>query len=77
VVAKIGFISVHTVELLLQKVEAIGVDQTLAGRLFGYGTLELVGTGGTAEAFARVRRPDALRDAVVRQLPASPVARAR
>ncbi len=77
VMIKVGLLSVHTVELLNPKVEAIGVDQTLAGRLLGYGTLRITGTGGTVEAFPRVARPDALRDAVMGQVGASPVARAR
>src|SRR5438093_580118 len=77
VMIKVGLLSVHTVELLNPKVEAIGVDQTLAGRLLGYGTLRITGTGGTVEAFPRVARPDALRDAVMGQVGVSPVARAR
>jgi len=77
VLVKIGLLSVHTLELMLPKVEAIGVDQPLAGRLLGYGTLRIVGTGGTVEEFERVARPDGLREAVVRQAPASPAARAR
>ena len=70
VLVKLGLLSLHTLELLLPKVEAIGVDQPLLGRL-------LVGTGGTVEEFERVARPEALREAVVRLAPASPVARAR
>jgi len=76
VLVKVGLLSVHTVELLLPKVEAIAVDQTIAGRLFGYGTLRIVGTGGSVEAFPRVAQPEALREAVVRQAPRS-AARAR
>jgi hypothetical protein len=60
---------VHTVELLLQKVEAIGVDQTLVGRLLDYGTLRITGSGGTVETFPLVRAPLALRDAVLTQAP--------
>jgi uncharacterized membrane protein YdbT with pleckstrin-like domain len=67
VLVKLGMLSVHTLELLLPKVEAIGVDQSIWGRLLGYGTLRIVGTGGTVEAFARVAHPQALREAVVRQ----------
>jgi uncharacterized membrane protein YdbT with pleckstrin-like domain len=77
VLVKVGLLSVHTLELLLPKVEAIGVDQPIAGRLLGYGTLRIVGTGGTVEAFARVAQPQALREAVVRQSPPSPAARTR
>jgi len=36
-----------------------------------------VGTEGTDEAFARVARPQAVREAVVRQAPGSRVARTR
>src|SRR5689334_2578835 len=77
VLVKVGLLSVHTVELLLGKVEAIAVDQPLTGRLLGYGTLRVVGTGGSVEAFPRVARPDAFRDAVVRQSPRSAASRAR
>ena len=77
VLVKVGLLSVHTLELLLPKVEAIGVDQTIGGRLLGYGTLRIVGTGGTVEAFARVAQPQALREAVVRQAPSSTAARTR
>src|SRR5438552_7920660 len=77
VLVKIGLLSVHTLELLLSKVEAIGVDQTIGGRLLGYGTLRIVGTGGTVETFARVAQPQALREAVVRQAPPATAARTR
>jgi len=76
VLLKQGFLRVHTVELLNAKVETVGVDQTLGGRLLGYGTLRVTGTGGTNEVFQRVARPEAFRDAVA-QAPTSPVARAR
>ena len=77
VLVKIGLVSVHTLELMLPKVEAIGVDQPIAGRILGYGTLRIVGTGGTVEEFARVASPDGLRDAVVRQTTRGATARAR
>src|SRR5581483_2207583 len=64
VLVKVGLLSVHTLELLLPKVEAIGVDQGLAGRILGYGTVQIVGTGGTVETFPRVARPAKLREAV-------------
>ena len=77
VLVKVGLVSIHTVELLLPKGEAIGVDQPLAGRLLGYGTLRLVGTGGTVEIFPRVARAEAVREAVVSQFEGGAVARGR
>jgi uncharacterized membrane protein YdbT with pleckstrin-like domain len=57
VIIKTGFIRRHTLELLLRQVEAISVDQSLTGRLLGYGTLTLTGTGGVREVFHRVVNP--------------------
>ena len=57
VLIKVGLIRRHSLELLLQKVEGIGVDQTLTGRILGYGTITVTGTGGTRESFQRISRP--------------------
>lgn len=57
VLIKIGFISRQTVELLLQQIEGIGVDQTLGGRVFNYGTISVTGTGGTKERFPGIGNP--------------------
>ena len=47
VLIKTGILSRHTLETLLTKVENIGVEQSLWGRLFGYGTIYVTGTGST------------------------------
>src|SRR5512140_1586176 len=57
VLIKVGIWSRHTLELLLTKVEGIGVDQTIWGRMFGYGTIIVSGTGGTREQFERIASP--------------------
>jgi uncharacterized membrane protein YdbT with pleckstrin-like domain len=57
VLIKIGFIRRHSLELLLQKVEGIGVDQDVSGRIFGYGTIIVTGTGGTKELFNNIENP--------------------
>lgn len=64
VVIKTGLISRRTVELNLAKVENIGVDQSMWGRLLGYGKITVVGTGGTREAFSGVAAPLDFRRAV-------------
>ncbi len=48
VFVKVGLIRRDSLELLLAKVEAIGVNQSVLGRLLGYGTLVITGTGGSA-----------------------------
>jgi uncharacterized membrane protein YdbT with pleckstrin-like domain len=57
VLGKVGFIERESDETMLSKVEAIGVDQGIMGRLFGFGTVTITGTGGTQEAFAMISQP--------------------
>jgi len=61
---KVGLISRYTTELLLAKVESIGVQQGLIGRLLNYGDLTVTGTGGAREVFRRVRDPIGFRNHV-------------
>jgi uncharacterized membrane protein YdbT with pleckstrin-like domain len=51
ILAKTGLIKRRTLELLLHKVESVGVNQNLGGRLMGFGTITITGTGGTREGF--------------------------
>ncbi len=46
VIAKVGFISRKTIELNLNKVESFNIDQSIFGRIFGFGTVVICGTGG-------------------------------
>ena len=61
---KVGLIGRYTTELLLGKVESIGVQQTLLGRLLNYGDLVVTGTGGAREVFPRVHDPIGFRNHV-------------
>lgn len=61
VIVKTGLVQRRTLELLLRQVEAISVDQSLLGRMFGFGSITLTGTGGVREVFHRVRDPLELR----------------
>src|SRR5919109_1232429 len=68
VLARTGLIQRHSLETLLSKVEAIGVDQDFKGRLLGYGTITITGTGGTREAIARIPAPLEFRRQVQAQI---------
>lgn len=57
VIMKLGVFRTRSVELLLPKVESMTVNQGLAGKLFGYGEVEVTGSGGTRETFADIGRP--------------------
>ncbi len=69
---KIGLIARYTTELLLSKVETIGVTQGLTGRLLNYGDLTVTGTGGAREVFRRVRDPIGFRNRVQQASVGSP-----
>ena len=45
IIKKTGIISRNTEELLLTKVETVSVDQSILGRIFGYGDIIVSGTG--------------------------------
>jgi uncharacterized membrane protein YdbT with pleckstrin-like domain len=64
VMLKIGVFSTRSIELMLAKIEAIAVDQSLAGRLLDFGDIVVTGSGGTREAFTRIEAPLAFRRAV-------------
>jgi uncharacterized membrane protein YdbT with pleckstrin-like domain len=57
VIIKIGLIRRRTLELLLRHVEAILVDQSVAGRMLNYGSVTLTGTGGVRETFRNISDP--------------------
>lgn len=57
VLGKVGFIERESDETLLSKVEAIAVDQGVLGRVFGFGTVTITGTGGTQEVFSGIAEP--------------------
>lgn len=80
VVIKVGWLRRRTVETMLSKVEGINVDQSLLGRLLGYGSIIITGTGGTQEPFRNIGSPFEFRRQVQAQVSAiedyRPMARA-
>jgi uncharacterized membrane protein YdbT with pleckstrin-like domain len=68
VVIKTGLASRKTIEMLLNKVESIEVSETTVGRMLGYGTIVVIGTGGTPEPFHKVAHPLQFRSQVQQQI---------
>ncbi|MBV8192430.1 MAG: PH domain-containing protein [Alphaproteobacteria bacterium] len=65
VIYKRGLLSRDTVEMNMGKVETVEVQQSLLGRLLGYGTLQVKGTGQSIEQLRTIARPLALRNAIL------------
>src|SRR6516165_2347116 len=57
VIYKTGLLARHTIEMNRDKVESVDVDQTLLGRIFGYGTIIVRGTGGSLEPIRNIGDP--------------------
>lgn len=72
VLIKVGIIERKSVELILNKLEAIRVDQSVPGRLLNFGTLDITGTGGTRETFYNIARPIEFRNRVQAQIAQTP-----
>src|SRR6201984_2084416 len=68
VVIKTGLIGRKTIEMLLNKVESIEVSETALGRMLGYGTIVIIGTGGTSDPFTKMAHPLEFRSQVQQQI---------
>ncbi len=74
VLIKTGLGSRRTLDLMLTRVESIGVEETFWGRMLGYGSVVVRGTGGTPESFVMIAHPQDFRRNVQEQIgaPAQP-----
>ncbi|MBZ5659900.1 MAG: PH domain-containing protein [Acidobacteriia bacterium] len=68
IVVKVGMAARRTVEMLLSRVESIGVEESVTGRVLGYGTVIVRGTGGTPESFDTIAHPLEFRTRVQEQI---------
>jgi membrane protein YdbS with pleckstrin-like domain len=68
VLIKTGFLARKSIEVLLSKVESIGVDESALGRILSYGSVIIRGTGGTFETFNRIAHPNEFRRQVQQQI---------
>ncbi len=57
IIIKTGFIARSTFEMNLSKIESVNVDQSVSGRIFNYGSITIIGTGGTRETFNNIAHP--------------------
>jgi uncharacterized membrane protein YdbT with pleckstrin-like domain len=68
VLMKEGLVRRRTFETMLSKVEGVDVEQTFWGRMLGFGTVTVTGTGGSTETYRKIADPLELRRRVQMQL---------
>ena len=68
VIVKTGLTERRTTEILLSRIESVVVDEPAMGRILGYGTVIVRGTGGTPEIFEKIQHPLKLREQVQSQI---------
>ncbi|MDP9339638.1 MAG: PH domain-containing protein [Acidobacteriota bacterium] len=68
VLIKTGLGSRRTLDLMLSRVESIGVVESMWGRMLGYGNVIVHGTGGTPESFVLISHPQEFRRQVQQQI---------
>ena len=57
VIAKFGLIQRQTIELKVNKVESLSVNQGVIGRIFNFGSIVVVGTGGSNAPIPYIANP--------------------
>jgi len=68
VIVKTGLAERRTLEILLSRIESVVVDEPALGRILGYGTVIVRGTGGTPEVFEKINHPLKFREQVQSQI---------
>jgi len=57
IVHKRGFITRHTIEINMDKIESVDVDQSILGRILDYGDITIRGTGTGWDPIRTIRAP--------------------
>lgn len=64
-IAKYGFISRATFEIMINRVTGVNFDQSIMGRILGYGTILVHGAGGDISPFDVVTNPQLFQRALM------------
>jgi uncharacterized membrane protein YdbT with pleckstrin-like domain len=67
-VVKTGLIRRTSFEILLSKVESIGLEQPILGRILDYGWIVVIGTGASQNRCRRIANPTEFRTRIQEQI---------
>jgi uncharacterized membrane protein YdbT with pleckstrin-like domain len=68
VVVKYRVVGAKSLEILLNNIESIMVNQGMLGNILGYGTITIIGTGGTKHRYHKINAPLKFRKIVQEQV---------
>lgn len=68
VLMKYGFIQIRSVDMFINKIESIIVNQSILGRILGFGSIVVCGVGGTKDPFFGIDQPLQFRKLVQEQI---------
>lgn len=57
VISKEGWLNIRVEEISHHAIEAIKVDQSILGRMLDYGTVRIIGSGGTLKTYSNINAP--------------------
>jgi len=57
IIIKTGLIRRNTFEMNLKKIESVKVEQSVFERILGYGTIIIIGSGGSLKMISKIRKP--------------------
>ena len=57
IIIKTGLIGRKTFEMNHSKIESVNIDQGIIGRILGYGSIVIVGSGGTRAIIPNIHKP--------------------
>jgi uncharacterized membrane protein YdbT with pleckstrin-like domain len=64
IIVKRGLVSLHTIEMSVDKVESVDVDQSILGRMLGYGAVTIHGVGARWDPLPGMADPIGFRNAI-------------
>lgn len=68
VIMRTGFFQRISLEIFLNKIEGIQVNQNLLGSVMSFGTVTVIGTGGTQDSFFKINHPLQFRTTIQREM---------
>ncbi|CAL7963386.1 putative membrane-associated protein [Gammaproteobacteria bacterium] len=68
IIMKVGFIRRRSLELFIDRIEGVYVEQSIIGRILGFGTVIVGGIGGTKDTFFYIPNPIEFRNKMQQQI---------